>query len=1118
MSKLNDFSFITYLCDFDIICLIETFMPVDNLTESIFPDYIKFFSPAIRLSDAGRCSGGIYVLVKNNLNAILVNLPVVIDNMIAIEIKNLSKKILLISTYVPPQGSSYYNDILIKNGIDILEQAVSSLLCKFKNYSIIVCGDFNARTANVQPLLQDDKLDFYINNDFSSILNVSSSLSRNSEDSFINKFGRSLIELCISLNFFIINGMSKGDNQGLFTYVSTHGNSVNDYFLVSDDLLSFVDSNVHLEIDSWHLPVSLTLSLNTSDELATSIPENIKKIKWNVNKCINFKTLFMSSFNVSRANLINEIPQNVNQTVQKFSAMFTESAQSMEISVNYNSNSYYKMWFDMECKNFKLQVRRSLHNYTNKRSNVNKENYIQLRKQYKDLINRKKTLFNERRASVLCDSITNSSSFWKEIKHIMNPPKNVCNITLNEWFMYFKDIFHSSTRSNPPICEEPHSDSIIDTNNEYLAELNEEIQVLEVTNAIDKLKAKKSPGLDGVLNEMLQISGNEIASFLQILFNHIFQTGDFPIEWSKSIIISVHKKGNSNICDNYRPISLTSLVSKVFTYILNERLTSYVESLGIVSEEQAGFRRGYSTIDNMYTLYAMIFKQFSKNKKLYVAFIDFRKCFDTINRDALFIILEKNGITGNFLTTLKGMYRNICAAVRNNGELSEFFNCPIGLKQGCLMSPKLFSIFATELSRYLNSQGRHGIQLNPGAQEIHHLLFADDMAIVSDTVVGLQSKLNILHEQCLRLGIEINLEKTKIVAFRKGGHLSRHECWKFGDSIIDVENSYRYLGIDFSTRLSFSTSTAALISKAKQSTNLILRSLYDIECHNLKIFSKLFDSKIQPILSYGSEIWGFHESSNSEVERAHTIAFKRFLSISVHTSNSVLYGDTGRYPLSIIHKVKCIKYWFKIQEMHSSRFPRQAYNMLERLHDNGTTTWVTNIKETLCTNGFGYVWLFKQVENVKFLCKSLKDRLHSNFIQNLNSKLEISSHFQSYNSFKTLFSTQNFLSDKTFSRELRNILIRFRLGVSQLHGHRYKFSPDPRKRTCPICDMANEDEYHMLFVCDVYENCRLKYLPPHLQGRAQLADLLSNQRDARPVAIFLYHAFKLRRLILECIG
>ena len=162
----------------------------------------------------------------------------------------------------------------------------------------------------------------------------------------------------------------------------------------------------------------------------------------------------MSSFNVGRANLINEISQNVNQAVQIFSTMFTESAQSMEISVNYNSITYPKMWFDTECNNFKLLVRRSLHTYTNKRLNVKKDNYnTYLRKQNKDLINRNQTLFNERRASRFCDSITNSSSFCKEIKHIMNPPKNVCNKSLNEWLIisniYFNviNLIHQSSKN-----------------------------------------------------------------------------------------------------------------------------------------------------------------------------------------------------------------------------------------------------------------------------------------------------------------------------------------------------------------------------------------------------------------------------------------------------------------------------------------------------------------------------------------------------------------------------------------------------------------------------------------------------------------------------------------------
>ena len=136
-------------------------------------------------------------------------------------------------------------------------------------------------------------------------------------------------------------------------------------------------------------------------------------------------------------------------------------------------------------------------------------------------------------------------------------------------------------------------------------------------------------------------------------------------------------------------------------------------------------------------------KQFSKNRKLYVAFVDYKKCFDSVNRNALFIILEKYGIDGKMLDALRGLYKTVSSAVRSNGELSDYFDCPVGLKQGCLLSPKLFCIFAIEMSHFINEHGRHGIQLISGFSEIHHLLFADDLQLVSDTVVGLQSKLYI---------------------------------------------------------------------------------------------------------------------------------------------------------------------------------------------------------------------------------------------------------------------------------------------------------------------------------------------------------------------------------------
>ena len=120
----------------------------------------------------------------------------------------------------------------------------------------------------------------------------------------------------------------------------------------------------------------------------------------------------------------------------------------------------------------------------------------------------------------------------------------------------------------------------------------------------------------------------------------------------------------------------------------------------------------------------MVRKQFSKNQKLCVAFIGYRKCFDSINRQALFKTLECNGITGTFLNTIKALYATVLAAVRNNGEISNYFQCPIGLKQGCLLSPKLFTIFIAEVSKFINTQAKHVVQFMPRSKNNPPLNFS----------------------------------------------------------------------------------------------------------------------------------------------------------------------------------------------------------------------------------------------------------------------------------------------------------------------------------------------------------------------------------------------------------
>ena len=281
--------------------------------------------------------------------------------------------------------------------------------------------------------------------------------------------------------------------------------------------------------------------------------------------------------------------------------------------------------------------------------------------------------------------------------------------------MYFQINASVPSLVNENYCVYVHDEEMCDM-------LNSTITTQEVLDVINSLKCNKTCGPDNIHNEMIYFSSEKLLTTFVSLFSFIFNSHSTISSWQKSLISPILKKGNINLCTNYRPITLSSLFLKMFTSILNNRLKVYTESSNIIPKEQAAFRKDHSTIDHIFSLYTLIIKQFAQNRKLYVCFIDYSRCFDGIHREALFTMLKRNGINGNFLEMLKSLYDNVSSAVKcANNNFTEYFDCPVGLKQGCILSPILFNIFISEVSRSINKNGMHGIQLVPNLDILHHL-------------------------------------------------------------------------------------------------------------------------------------------------------------------------------------------------------------------------------------------------------------------------------------------------------------------------------------------------------------------------------------------------------------
>jgi hypothetical protein len=486
----------------------------------------------------------------------------------------------------------------------------------------------------------------------------------------------------------------------------------------------------------------------------------------------------------------------------------------------------------------------------------------------------------------------------------------------------------------------------------------------------------------------------------------------------------------------------------------------------------------------------------------------------------LWKVLNANGVRGKFLNALKSMYAVVKARVRAGADLSDAFLCPRGLKQGEVCSPVLFSLLINELTKEINENGRHRIQLSPDLIQILILLFADDVALLSDSIIGLQTQLNILYAAAKRLDLIVNLDKSNIVVFRNGGFLGANEKWTFGNSGLESVNMYKYLGIIFTSRLSFQPTLCDLAERARKGVAVIIKMLWSIGEHSPDLFLKLFDCQIQPILTYGAEVWGLTKNQQA-IERVHLSAMKRFMCVSQRTPKHLIYGELGRHPLYVNTFAKCVKFWLRIVSMTDSRLPKKAYNMLLSLQKQNYSTWACDIRNVLYMYGYGVVWETQSVGNVRAFIAQFKRRLIDCFIQDWHSGLESHSFYDVYSTYgHSLALRSHFRLIKCIN--VRKIYTRFRIGTLPLRSHFLNFVAIKARENncCPFCPSSQETELHFLLVCPKYSDLRVQFIPlkfyrhPSLFKLSLLLSCMSDNVIVR-VCTFVYKAYIVRKKAIE---
>ena len=1115
--KMFDPNFLTFVKNFDFVCLVETFLLSSNI--NIFQQFgfSVFNAPAVKLTKQGRPSGGVLCLIKNEYANYVKRINVegnFIMFLIEKELFKLPKDILLTCAYLPPEGSTYYTSFDLEgNGVNLLENHLCDTLLERDVY-VFICGDLNGRTGSVSQKMDQ-------NSDIFNTLHLSDSVigERSSQDSVLNNFGKSLLSLCTALDLCILNGRCEGDQQGCYTYICEHGSSVIDYFIMSSELYAILYNDISLRvverIDTNHLPIVLSIKLCHQD--AEERQANYKKgsnsieiFKWND----MHETVFKENVRSEEAKLkvneaINCIDEDANLALEKFNACLKDISACMRKRIRINGKSRQQDWFDAECKSLRKEVRKLLKKFRKTLKYADRVDYCLHRKLYKEMLNSKKKSFNRTMIDKLLTSIDSQKEFWETVQNIIPKKNRTSNqISPELWFAHFKQLLEQDD-----FLFHPQYDDSDDTNLSF----NRPISIEEVELAVRRLKLKKAAGPDGIISEILKYASTLVVPFFHRYLNKLFDSGTYPDSWCESVILPLYKKGDVNNPGNYRGISLSNVSSKIYGFIINKRLQTWVEEIGLTGEYQAGFKAGYSTVDHMFTLLACIQKQFSLNRKLYAAFIDFQKCFDTINRNLLWPILLKNGIRGKMFRCIKSMYFCVRARIKcSDGALTQSINCTMGVKQGDICSPVLFSIFINELTREVILKGKHGVSLSQELFELFILLLADDVVLLSETIVGLQNQLNCLQRTANSLSLVVNLEKSNIVVFRKGGYLGRNERWFYQGVVMPVVNIYKYLGIYFTTRLSFTASCCDLASKGKRALLSMMHKLRMFNNKSVKVFIKLFDSRIVPIMTYGSELWGLYDAANF-CEKTHLFGLKKFLSVNIRTPNDLLYKELNRYPITITCKINCIRYWLKIISMQDYRLPKKAYLMLCRIDDKGKQTWVSNVRCFLFQLGFGEVWYNQGVGNTKIFLRELKLRLIDCRWQDWSSHVHGSERFNMYISICNFAQCIPLYLEMDLDKYLTFNMTKIRFGISDLKVHYYRYRNHCAvSMLCPLCRIEDDTECHFILRCPSLNVLRKSLIPSEyckMPYDIHLIQLLSSKNPIviRKLCIFVCKGFRLRK-------
>lgn len=469
----------------------------------------------------------------------------------------------------------------------------------------------------------------------------------------------------------------------------------------------------------------------------------------------------------------------------------------------------------------------------------------------------------------------------------------------------------------------------------------------EIIYAIKLMKNNKTPGPDDMYSETFHLINEQNLETIVRLFNKIYDTGHFPEDWLRSTFITLPKSNSATLCKDYRLISLMSHFLKLFLRVLHTRLYRKCEEISGAS--QFGFKNGFGTREAIFSLQTLVQNCQDQRKDVFACFIDYEKAFDNVKHNLLIKYLNDLGLDGKDVRLISNLYWHQRAEIRiSNAGTTEDFEIKKGVRQGCILSPMLFNLYVEKAFSESISDSPFGIRIN--GIPINNIRYADDTVILADSAQDLQSLLNQVNEESQRLGLKINITKTKFMIISRNDvpHTQMHLN---GENIEQV-TQFKYLGCMINEKFDPDQEIRCRIEQAR-ATFLKLRKFLTDKNLNFSLRYRMVKCYIWSVLLYGVETWTLKASIINKIEAFEMWILRRMLRVSWvdHVRNEEVLQRAGLADRELFENIKKRKIGYLGHILRGERYHFQRLILQGKIEGGRRgigrkkLSWLRNIRQ-----------------------------------------------------------------------------------------------------------------------------------------------------------------------------